>query len=139
LNELGIRTTNVTKPKQGIKWKKVRKKIQQNWKKNTHLKGVWLSSSFTNHEVTTLGVQRKLRPTLDEGPGSNFVRTNSWVFDPLYFLNSDLFLTISSAPNTLIGGVQVLFGHQKQQNPPVGSGMHWLKWFAHGLFYPSHY
>jgi hypothetical protein len=49
---LGIRTTNVTKT--GNQMKKSEKKIQQNEKKTTHLKRVWLSS-FTNHdEVTTL-------------------------------------------------------------------------------------
>jgi hypothetical protein len=32
----------------------------------------------------------------------------------------------------LIRGVQVLFGHEKQQNPPVGSGLPWLKPFALG-------
>jgi hypothetical protein len=34
--------------------------------------------------------------------------------------NYNPFLTIFSAPNAPIEGVQVLFGHQKQQSPPLG-------------------
>jgi len=64
-----------------------------------------------------------------------------WVLGPLYFgvcnfLNCNLFLTIFSASNTFkwifsapnapIGGVQVLFGHQKQQRPPLGSSLPWV-------------
>jgi len=39
------------------------------------------------------------------------------------FFNSIMFLKILNALNTLIGGVQVLFKHQKQWNPPLGCGM----------------
>jgi len=39
----------------------------------------------------------------------------------LDFLNSNPFLTILSAPDVPVGGVQVLFGHQKQQSLPLGS------------------
>jgi hypothetical protein len=47
-----------------------------------------------------------------------------WVFDHLYFggcniLNSNLFLTSFSASDAPTGRVQVLFGHQKQQNLPL--------------------
>jgi len=42
---------------------------------------------------------------------------------------SNPFLMILSAPNASIRGVQVLFGHQKQWSPPLGSGLPWaLKW-----------
>jgi hypothetical protein len=36
------------------------------------------------------------------------------------FFNYNPFLTIFSAPDAPIEGVQVLFGHQKQQSPPLG-------------------
>jgi len=39
------------------------------------------------------------------------------------FLNSIPFLMIFNVPNAPIKGVQVLFGHQKQQNPPFESGL----------------
>jgi len=57
-----------------------------------------------------------------------------WILDPLYFggrnfLNSNMFLTIFDVLDVPIGGVQVLFGHQKQQSPPLGSGLRWtLNW-----------
>jgi hypothetical protein len=41
------------------------------------------------------------------------------------FLNCNLFLMISNAPYAPIGGVQVWFGHQKQQSPPLASGLLW--------------
>jgi hypothetical protein len=49
-------------------------------------------------------------------------------FDPFYFegcnfLNFISFLMIFSAPNVPIREVQVLFGHHKQGNPPLGSGL----------------
>jgi hypothetical protein len=72
---------------------------------------------------------------------------NAWWFSfcvlhPLYFrghnfLNSILFLTIIYAP---IGEVQVCFGQQKQQNPPLGCGPPWsfkcsiTSWFT---LYPT--
>jgi hypothetical protein len=34
-----------------------------------------------------------------------------------------MFLIIFNALNASIGGVQVLFGHQKQQNLPLGFGL----------------
>jgi hypothetical protein len=34
------------------------------------------------------------------------------------FINSIMFLMTFCAPKAKIGGFQVLFGHQKQQNPP---------------------
>ncbi len=37
------------------------------------------------------------------------------------FLNSSSFLMIFNAPNAPIGGIQVMFGHQKQQSPTLGS------------------
>jgi hypothetical protein len=37
------------------------------------------------------------------------------------FINSIPFLTIFNAPSASIGGVQVLFGHQEQQSPPLES------------------
>ncbi len=49
------------------------------------------------------------------------------------FLNSNPFLMISNAPDASIGGVQVLFGLQKQWSPPLGSGLPWaLKWSLMG-------
>jgi len=33
------------------------------------------------------------------------------------------FLMILNVPNAPIKGDQVLFGHQKQQSPPLGSGL----------------
>jgi hypothetical protein len=46
-----------------------------------------------------------------------------WVLDPLYFVGcnfliSNLFWMIISMSDALRGGVQVLFGYQKQQSPP---------------------
>jgi hypothetical protein len=35
------------------------------------------------------------------------------------FLNSKIFWMTFSVPHALIGGVQVLFGHQKQWSPPL--------------------
>jgi len=35
------------------------------------------------------------------------------------FLNYHPFLTIFNALNTLVGGIQVLFEHQKQRSPPL--------------------
>jgi len=37
------------------------------------------------------------------------------------FLSSIPFVTIFNVPYAPIGGVQVLFGHQKQQSSPLGS------------------
>jgi hypothetical protein len=37
------------------------------------------------------------------------------------FLISNSFFTIISVPDVPRGGIQVLFEHQKQQNPPLGS------------------
>jgi hypothetical protein len=40
---------------------------------------------------------------------------------------------IFSATDALIGGVQVLFGHQKQRSPPLGFSLPWaLKWLFMG-------
>jgi len=39
------------------------------------------------------------------------------------FFHSNMFLMIFSALNASIGGIQVLFGHQKQQNTPLGSSL----------------
>jgi hypothetical protein len=39
------------------------------------------------------------------------------------FFNSISFLTIFSAQDVPIGGIQVLFKHQKQWNPPLGSSL----------------
>jgi hypothetical protein len=39
------------------------------------------------------------------------------------FLNSNPFLTIFSARDVPIRGVQVLLGHHKQQSLPLGSGL----------------
>jgi hypothetical protein len=39
------------------------------------------------------------------------------------FLNSILFIMIFSAQDVPIEGIQVLFGHQKQQNLPLGFGL----------------
>ncbi len=39
------------------------------------------------------------------------------------FLISNLFLPIVSKSDAPEGGVQVLFGHQKQQSPPLGSDL----------------
>jgi hypothetical protein len=42
----------------------------------------------------------------------------------------------SDAPS---GGIQVLFGDQKQWSPPLGFGLPWvLKMFAHQPFYPNY-
>jgi len=41
------------------------------------------------------------------------------------FLISNQFLTIVSVSDVPRGGVQVLFGHQKQRNPPFGSSLPW--------------
>ncbi len=72
----------------------------------------------------------------------------NWVFDLFTwggghnFLNSNPFLIIFSASDALIGEVQVLFGPQKQQSPPLGSGLPWaLKWLLMGcstLVTPPH-
>jgi hypothetical protein len=73
--------------------------------------------------------------------GLGFVR-----FDGLFFVflkpstlqghkifNFNLLSTIFSVSDAPIGGVQVLFGHQKQQSPPLGSGVPWaLKWLLMG-------
>jgi hypothetical protein len=40
------------------------------------------------------------------------------------FLNPIPFLIIFSAPYAPIGGVEVLFGHQKQQSLPLASCLH---------------
>jgi len=52
------------------------------------------------------------------------------ILDPLYwgggghnFLVSHPFFKTFSAPNVPRGGVQVLFGHQKQWSPPLGSSL----------------
>jgi hypothetical protein len=50
------------------------------------------------------------------------------VLDPsilgdLIFLNFIPFLTIISTPDASVGEVQILFGHQKQQSPPLGSSL----------------
>ncbi len=42
------------------------------------------------------------------------------------FLNFIPFLTIFCAPDMSIKGVQVLFGHQKQQSLPLESGLPWV-------------
>jgi len=56
------------------------------------------------------------------------------VLDPLYlwgqeggrnFLICNPFLKKFSASDTLRGGVQVLFGYQKQHSPPIESGLPW--------------
>jgi hypothetical protein len=39
------------------------------------------------------------------------------------FLISYSFLTIVSMSDAPRGGVQILFGHKKQQSPPLGSGL----------------
>jgi Trk-type K+ transport system membrane component len=39
------------------------------------------------------------------------------------FLISNSFFMIISVPDVPRGGIQVLFQHQKQQNPPLGSGL----------------
>jgi hypothetical protein len=39
------------------------------------------------------------------------------------FLDYILFLTIFNVPHVPIGGVQILFGHHKQQNSPLGSSL----------------
>ncbi len=41
------------------------------------------------------------------------------------YFNSIPFLTIFNVPNAPIKGVQIFFGHQKQQSPPLGSGLSW--------------
>jgi len=41
------------------------------------------------------------------------------------FLNSFPLLRIFNVPNARIWGLQVLFGHQKQLSPPLGSGLPW--------------
>ncbi len=53
-----------------------------------------------------------------------------WVFELLYFgvhnfLDFISFGTFFSAPDAPIGGVYVLFGHHKQQSPPLWSGLPW--------------
>jgi hypothetical protein len=54
-----------------------------------------------------------------------------WVLEPLYFgghnfLSSIPFLMIFSVLYVPIERVQVFFGHQKQQNPPLGSCLPWM-------------
>ncbi len=41
------------------------------------------------------------------------------------FLNSNPFLTIFSMLDVPTRRVQILFGHQKQQSPPLGSSLPW--------------
>jgi hypothetical protein len=48
------------------------------------------------------------------------------VLDPLYFLISNLFWTIVNVWDASRGGVQVLFGHQNQWSPLVGSCLPWV-------------
>jgi hypothetical protein len=51
------------------------------------------------------------------------------------FVNFILFLMIFSALNTLIGGVQVFFRHQKQWSPPLEFGLLWtFKCYSCNLF-----
>lgn len=51
------------------------------------------------------------------------------------FLNSNPFFMILNAPNAPIGGVQVMFGHQKQYSPPLGFSLAWaLKCSVIGQF-----
>jgi len=45
------------------------------------------------------------------------------IFGDNDFFNFISFLMIFSATEALIGQVQVLFGHQKQWNPPSGFGL----------------
>jgi len=66
--------------------------------------------------------------------GIGFVAFSGLFFEfltPLYFggcnfPNSNLFLTIFSAPNVPIKKVQVLSRHQKQWSSPFGSGLPWM-------------
>jgi hypothetical protein len=63
-----------------------------------------------------------------------------WVFDSLYFedlnfLSFSLLLMIFSVLIVSIRKVQILFGHQKQQNPLLGFSLPWpLKWLLMGCF-----
>jgi hypothetical protein len=46
-----------------------------------------------------------------------------------------MIVSVSDVPR---GEVQVLFGHQKQWSPPLGSGLPWaLKVFSHRPIYPA--
>ncbi len=54
------------------------------------------------------------------------------------FFNPNPFLTIFSVPNAPIGRVQVLFGHQKQQSPPLASGLPWTQYFEFWCSYSLH-
>ncbi len=51
-------------------------------------------------------------------------------------LNFDQFSTIFNVSVEPIGGVQVLFVHQKQLSPPLGWGLPWAL-FAHRPFFPT--
>jgi hypothetical protein len=85
--------------------------------------------SFTNHLETLITIEQHTRnfvsvwePTFVAFDGLFF-----WIFDNLYFegleFNFIPFLTIFSALNMPIRGVQVLFKHQKQWSPPLGSSL----------------
>jgi len=55
--------------------------------------------------------------------GLFFKFLTSSTFGGINFFNSNLFLMIFNGPNAPIGGIQVLFGHQKQWSPPLASGL----------------
>jgi hypothetical protein len=62
---------------------------------------------------------------------TNFVKLSGFFFEFLSrstlgacnFLNFNPCFMIFSVSNALVRRVQVLFGHQKQQSPPLGSGL----------------
>ncbi len=53
------------------------------------------------------------------------------------FLVPNLFLTIVSVLDAQREGVQVLFGHQKQQRPPLGSNLPSTHMFGYQPVYPT--
>jgi hypothetical protein len=88
--------------------------------------------SLTNHLWALIATYKECFECLE----TNFVTIDDlffWVLDlstlgAHNFRNSHLFLMIFSALNAPIGigGIQVLFRHQKQPSPPLGSGLPWM-------------
>jgi len=88
--------------------------------------------SSTNHIGTLIAIEQRTRIFLSvqEPAFVVFNGLSFWVLDPFCFeggnfLISNLFLMIVSVSDAPRGGDQVLFGHQKQHSPPLGSSFFW--------------
>jgi hypothetical protein len=90
------------------------------WNSTNHF---WILITTEQYTKNFLGVQK-----------STFVMLSDFFFEFLTpftlwgrtFLISNLFSTIVDVSDASRGGVQVLFGHQKQQSRPLGSGLPWV-------------